>query len=323
VRTGRESICRVSGFARTVLGDVDPQQLGAAYCHEHLITRPRGEWIAGDRDLVLDDESRALEELGRFREAGGGTIVEASPEEHGRDPAGLRRISEASGVHVVATTGHICEAYWAGAIDLRGRSEEQMAARFVLDLTEGLDGTRVRAGVIKVGSSEGGPTRLERRVMRAAASASRATGAPITTHTTAGTAPLVQLDVLESAGVDPGRVCVGHLDRRIDVEEHGEVARRGAFVGYDCIAKEQYQPDAERVRSILALVDAGYGDRILLAGDMARRSYLRSWGGGPGYPFILESFLPRLVEAGLPQDAARALVVDNPARFLAWGPREA
>ena len=313
----------MGGFARTVLGDVDPGDLGAAYCHEHLITRPKGEWIGGDQDLVLDDEARALEELGRFREAGGGTIVEVSPEEHGRDPEALRRISEASGVHVVATTGHICESYWAGALDLRERSEDRMAAGFVGDLTEGLDGTTVRAGVIKVGSSKGGPTPLERRVMRAAAAASRATGAPITTHTTAGTAPLLQLDVLEAAGVDPGRVCVGHLDRRIDPDEHGEVARRGAFVGYDCIAKEQYQPDAERVRSILALVDAGHGDRILLAGDMARRSYLRSWGGGPGYPFILGTFLPRLVSAGLPEDLASALVVDNPARFLEWGPPEA
>ncbi|MGH9243763.1 MAG: phosphotriesterase family protein [Acidimicrobiales bacterium] len=310
----------MGAFVRTVLGDVDPGALGAVYCHEHLITRPKGEWIEGDQDLVLDDEARALAELRLFREAGGGTIVEASPKELGRDPEALTRISRSSGVHVVAATGRICETYWRGAIDLRGRSEEEMAAEFVRDLTEGMDGTSVPAGVIKVGSSEGGPTPTERRVMRAASAAHRSTGAPITTHTTAGTAPLAQLDVLESAGVEPHRVCVGHLDRRIDPHEHAEVARHGAFLGYDCIGKEQYQPDAERVRSILRLVEAGHGGQILLGGDMARRSYLRSWGGGPGYPFILGSFLPRLVSAGLAEDLARALIVDNPARFLVWLP---
>jgi phosphotriesterase-related protein len=301
-----------------VLGDVGPEALGAVYYHEHVITRPRGEWTGGDPDLVLDDEARALEELRGFREAGGGTIVDASPEELGRDPEALRRVSAASGVQVVATTGHICEAYWRGAIELAARSEEDLVEAFVRDLTVGLDGTDVRAGVIKVGSSEGGPTALERHVMGAGAAAHRATGAPIITHTTAGTAPLAQLDVLLEAGVDPGRVCVGHLDRRVDVPEHAEVARRGAYVGYDCVGKERYLPDAERVRSILELVEAGFGDRILLGGDMARRSDLRSWGGGPGYAFILGTFLLRLVAAGLPEERARALVVDNPARFLPW-----
>jgi predicted metal-dependent phosphotriesterase family hydrolase len=308
----------VTPFVRTVRGDVPPEVLGATYCHEHLRTRPTGEWTGGDPDLVLDDERRALAELGLFRDAGGGTIVEVSTEELGRDPDGLRRLAERSGAHIVAATGHICETYWRGVVDVGARTEDELSGGFVRDLVEGINGTIVRAGVIKVGSSEGGPTRTERRVMRAAVAAHRSTGAPITTHTTAGTAPLQQLDVLEAAGVASDRVCVGHLDRRLDWDEHAEVARRGAFLGYDCIAKEQYQPDAERVRFILGLVELGYGGRILLAGDMARRSYLRSWGGGPGYPFILGSFLPGLVSAGLSEDAARALVVENPARFLVW-----
>jgi predicted metal-dependent phosphotriesterase family hydrolase len=302
---------------RTVLGDVEAESLGAAYCHEHLLTRPAGTWTGGDRDLFLDDERTALAELGVFRDVGGGAIVEVSTEELGRDPDGLRRLSERSGVHVVSATGHICETYWRGAVDVGARDEDELVERFVRDLTEGIDGTGVRAGVIKVGSSEGGPNPTEHRVMRAAAAAHRSTGAPITTHTTAGTAPLQQLDVLEAAGVALDRVCVGHLDRRLDWDEHAEVANRGAFVGYDCVGKERYQPDAERVRLILRLVEAGLGTRILLAGDMARRSYLRSW-GGPGYAFILGSFLPRLVSAGLSEAAARALVVDNPARFLVW-----
>jgi phosphotriesterase-related protein len=308
----------MAGFVRTVLGDIDPSAIGAAYCHEHLITRPMGDWIEGDQDLVLDDESKALDELRLFKDTGGGTIVDVTPEELGRDPAGQARISEASGVNVVAATGHIYEDYWRGAFDMADRSRDELTDRFTRDLTEGFHGTSIRAGIIKIGSSEDGPTALERRVFEAAAAAHHATGAPITTHTTLGKSGLAQLDVLEAAGVDLGRVCIGHLDRKIDPEEHTEIARRGAYVGYDTVGKEKYQPDAERVRSILILAERGHGSQVLLGGDMARKTHWRSWGGGPGYAFIIGRFLPRLVSAGLPEADARALVVDNPAGFLPW-----
>jgi predicted metal-dependent phosphotriesterase family hydrolase len=90
------------------------------------------------------------------------------------------------------------------------------------------------------------------------------------------------------------------------------------FLGYDCIGKEQYQPDADRVRFILRLVEAGHGRQVLLAGDMARRHYLGAWGGGPGYGFILGQFLGRLRAAGLADADADALVVANPVGFLTW-----
>jgi 5-phospho-D-xylono-1,4-lactonase len=155
-------------------------------------------------------------------------------------------------------------------------------------------------------------------VIRAAAAAQRETGAPITTHTTAGTAAIAQVRALERAGADLSHVCVGHLDRQLVWEDHLALARTGVFLGYDCVGKEQYQPDAERVRFILRLVEAGYGRQVLLAGDMARRRYLGAWGGGPGYRFILGEFLPRLRAAGLDDADVRALVVANPASFLTW-----
>jgi 5-phospho-D-xylono-1,4-lactonase len=124
-----------------------------------------------------------------------------------------------------------------------------------------MDGTDVRAGVIKVSSSLDRVTDPEARVIRAAAAAQRETGAPITTHTTAGTAAMAQVRALERAGADLSHVCVGHLDRRLVWEDHLELARTGVFLGYDCVGKEQHQPDAERVRFILRLVEAGHGWR--------------------------------------------------------------
>jgi predicted metal-dependent phosphotriesterase family hydrolase len=306
------------GMVRTVTGDVAPQELGPAYGHEHLLTRPVGEQVRGDPDLVLDDERRAAAELQTFVRAGGRALVEATTVELGRQPAGLRRLARRTGVHVVAATGHVCEQYWRGALKLDDVAEGALASGFVRDLTVGMDGGGVRAGVIKVGSSLDQVTEAEGRVIRAAAAAQRETGAPITTHTTAGTAAMAQVRALEAAGADLSHVCVGHLDRRLVWEDHLALARTGVFLGYDCLGKEQYQPDAERVRFILRLVEAGHGRQVLLAGDMARRRYLGAWGGGPGYGFILERFLPRLRAAGLPEEDARALVVANPAAFLAW-----
>ncbi len=105
----------MSGFVRTVTGDVSPAELGRTYCHEHLLTRPVDRLIDDDSDLLLDDEDKAAEELERFRAAGGGALVECTPVELGRDPDGMRRLSQRTGVSIVATTGHITPHYWRGA----------------------------------------------------------------------------------------------------------------------------------------------------------------------------------------------------------------
>jgi phosphotriesterase-related protein len=92
----------------------------------------------------------------------------------------------------------------------------------------------------------------------------------------------------------------------------------GCFIGYDCISKEQYVPDTERIAFIKRLIEAGYGDRICLSADLARRSYLTAYGGGPGMSYVLWRFLPWLRQSGVSEDEARRLVVENPARLLAW-----
>jgi predicted metal-dependent phosphotriesterase family hydrolase len=305
-------------FARTVLGDVETQALGATYCHEHLFTSPRADVIEQDQDLVLDDPHRAAAELRAFRSAGGGALVEVTTPEFGRCPEGLRELSRRVGVHIVATTGHVSEEYWKGVLPLDETTEDALVAELLRDLTDGMVESGPRSGMIKVGSSKNQVTETERKIMRAAATVQRETGAPITTHTTAGTAALEQIDALDEAGADLSHVCIGHLDRLLDWDYHLRIARRGVFLGYDCISKEHYQPDARRIEFIVRLFEAGYGRRICLSGDLARRGYLEAWGGGPGYRYILERFIPRLQKAGLNDEAVHDLLVDNPARLLAW-----
>lgn len=301
----------------TVRGTVPPQDLGATHTHEHLITMPAPH-LRDHGDMVLDSEDRALQELRRFVEAGGGGVVDLTTPEMGRDPQALRRLSEASGVHIVATTGHICEHYWRGVLDMSQRTEDDLVRTMVDDLTVGMAGTGIRAGVIKCGSSHGEVTPDEARVIRAAARAQAETGAPITTHTTAGTVAAQQLDILLAAGADPSKVCLGHLDRHLDWDSHFELARAGVFLGYDCFSKDWYEPDGRRVDFVLQLVAEGHGGQLLVACDLARRSYLPAWGGGPGFTHILWRIVPWLRREGLDETALRRLLVENPARFLDW-----
>src|SRR5215216_759412 len=121
----------MSGFVRTVLGDVAPEELGPTYAHEHLLTRPAGEQVRDDTDLVLDDEQRAVAELRTFVQAGGRALVEASTAELGRNLAGLRRLARRTGVHVVAATGHVCEQYWRGALELEATPDRAFVLGFV------------------------------------------------------------------------------------------------------------------------------------------------------------------------------------------------
>ncbi|MFR9806044.1 hypothetical protein ACL02T_27710 [Pseudonocardia sp. RS010] len=172
--------------------------------------------------------------------------------------------------------------------------------------------------MIKIGTSQDVVHPDEARMFAAAAEAQRVTGAPIFTHTTAGTLPLEQIRMLRDAGADLTRVLIGHQDRRLMWEDHLAVVESGCSIAYDCISKEQYQPDADRITFLRRLVDAGHGERICLSGDLARRSYLTSYGGGPGLSYILWRFVPWLQQSGVAETAVHQMLVDNPARLLTW-----
>lgn len=300
-----------------MLGDVAPETLGLTLCHEHLVTAPAPRLRDGD-DLLLDDPARAVAELGVFRQAGGGALIELTVAEFGRDVRALREISAQSGVQIVATTGHVSVDYWDGVIDVPALSVGQLVEEMTADLTVGVDGSGVRAGIIKAGSSRDEVTDAEERVLTAAGVTQLRTGSPITTHTTAGTMAPDQARILLAAGADPRRVCLGHLDRRLLYPELHALAREGFVLGFDCISKDWYEPDAKRVKTVARLVDDGLVEHVVLSGDLARRSSWVSWGGGPGYSYIPWRFVPWLRRQGLEEQAIRQITVGNPARLLTW-----
>jgi 5-phospho-D-xylono-1,4-lactonase len=301
----------------TVTGPIPPADLGATYAHEHLLGGPP-PWSTDsqDSDLTMLSAETAAHELELFRFAGGRGIVEMSTPDYNRRPEELRQLAQTSGVHVIMTTGHHKDAYSHPftanvAVDV-------LAATFAREVTYGAGDSGVCAGVIKAATSLATITEGEMKLLRAAARAHLATGAPISTHTQAGTMGLEQIEVFRSEGVLPERVAIGHVDRKLEYEYHKALLDTGASVIYDQISKEKYFSDRERVAMLLRLVNEGYGRQIMLAGDFGRASYWTANGGGPGLTYILWRFIPWLIAEGMSKEAAWALLIDNPARFFAF-----
>jgi 5-phospho-D-xylono-1,4-lactonase len=296
---------------QTVVGPIAATDLGLTLSHEHLLAHPTP---GNDPDLTLDDPTAAAAELAMFLAAGGRTVLEVTPVDYGRDLAGLRALSLETGVHIVAATG-LHKDEWSRNYTSR-LDEDELTAMFTADLRDGADG--VKPGVIKVGSSRDRITDGERKVFTAAARTQRSTGVAITTHTEAGRLALEQVDLLINAGADPERIVIGHLDRLLDIEYHAAVLGKGANIGYDQVGKPKYASDRDRAAALAELVSRGYGAKLLISGDLGRRSYWRAHGGAPGLEYIPRTFLSILAAAGLTPAQAEALVVDNPARIFAY-----
>ena len=302
-------------FIRTVRGDIDPSDLGVCYPHEHVLCSPPPD--VTDRDLEMDSKVAAIQELTWFKQAGGRALVEMTPVDYGRNAPGMKRVAEATGIHLIATTGLHKDKFSSRIV--KDKSVEELADCFTRDVTDGVDGTDIKAGVIKAASSLNTITVNEEKVFRAAARAQRQTGAAISTHTEAGTMGLEQIQLLMSEGVNPERIIVGHVDRKLEWDYHVAMWQAGVTLSYDQISKEKYAPDSQRVEFILRAVQAGFGKQIVLAGDLARKSYWPSYGtgGGPGLTYILWRFIPWLRSEGLSEEAIQDLLVRNPARVLA------
>lgn len=297
----------------TATGPIDPSALGVTLHHEHVLCNPRA--VAGeDPDTVLDDPHASLAELEDFYAAGGRALLDASTADYGRDIKGMAWIAERAPVHLILVTGYHKALHTSPYVE--GKRVDDVAALSVRELTEGIEGTGIKAGAVKAGTSLDTILDVEETALRAAARAHRATEAPITTHTEQGTMALEQIAILREEGVDPSRVIVGHLDRRLDEAYLRKVLETGAFASFDQISKAAYGSDEPKAAMLKRLVDAGHADQLLVSQDLARKSLLRAYGGGPGWVYILERFALLLMEAGLDAMTVRKILVDNPARAL-------
>jgi predicted metal-dependent phosphotriesterase family hydrolase len=314
-------------WIRTVLGDLPPAQLGRCYAHEHVIIDPSFTTHVTP-DFQIDDVARATTELQRFRAAGGGAMIDSMPCDCGRNVRKLVEVSRRSGVHLVCPTGlHLAKYYppghWGETL-----SEDQLAALFIADITEGVDArdygsplverTPHRAGVIKIAT---GPTfqPREERIFAAAAAAHRATGCPILTHTEQGELAVEQVQRLRTLGVDLRHVCLSHTDRRPDLAYHREILSTGVRLEYD----SAFRWPATRgnpTRDLLVALLPEFPDQLMLGLDAARRSYWREYGGAPGLDFLLTDFSAQLRAAGVTAAHFDRVFLTTPAATFTFLP---
>jgi predicted metal-dependent phosphotriesterase family hydrolase len=291
-------------IVRTVLGDIAPLDLGPCDAHEHLFLVTPAQ--PGDE---YTDVEKAIEEARTVRAAGARALVDWTPIGLGRNLDGLRSVSKASGLHIVAATGVHRDVHYAADDPLRAESEEALADRFVADLE--------RCGIIKVGASYHTITPFEARAFAAAAAAHERVGAPVCVHTEHGTMGLAIVDRLRDLGVPPERVVLAHIDRNPDAGEHAETAATGAWLQLDGPGRTKYWPDSTILALIADLAERGYKYRLMLGGDTGRRSMLRAYGGGPGMDYLFARFKPRL-ERELGAELSEQIFVTNPARAFAF-----
>jgi phosphotriesterase-related protein len=285
----------------------------------------RADPAACRHNLYLDDPKTALSELIRYRTVGGSTIVELSTSGIGRDPRALAWVSEKSEVNVVAGCGYYIRPSHPPGLETR--STDSLVQDMVLDLTEGIDGTKIRAGIIgEIGMATCPMDPSERRVLEAAARAQQMTGVGIITHSAPGTESAFEVaDVLTKGGADMTRVVISHLDDRFgtDLDMYKRLAASGVRLGLDTFGREvyfkarrrQHPSDDVRIDTVCRLVEAGLSRQIMLSQDICSRHELAFY-GGHGYAHILRNIVPRLRDRGLSDAEIDSLLVDNPAYVL-------
>jgi 5-phospho-D-xylono-1,4-lactonase len=289
---------------RTVLGDIAPAELGPCDAHEHLFLVTPAQ--PGDE---YSDVSKAIEEARTLRHAGAWALVDWTPIGLGRDLEGLRAVSEATGLHIVAATGLHRDVHYAADDPLRTESEAALASRFVADLEH--------CGIVKVAADYHTITPFEAKAFAAAAEAHGDVGAPVCVHTEHGTMGLAIVERLAELSVRAEHVILAHVDRNPDSGEHAETAATGAWLQLDGPGRTKYWPDSTILALIADLAEQGFADRLLVGGDTGRRSMFRAYGGGPGLDYVFARFKPRL-ERELGAELSEQIFVANPARAFAF-----
>lgn len=343
----------------TVTGPIDPDELGVCLTHEHITidgremmpapTTPkeleiyesamtaqkvgllRRNPFAVRSNATLDDDEVLADELVGFLEAGGRSIVDVTPICIGRDVRRLRDLSVSTGVQIIAGSAFYIAPFQDPRV--RDASVEAITDWFLGEITDGIDDTGVRPGILGELGISMTIQPSEERVLRAAARAQAETGIGISLHVFSHVAGQA-VDILEKEGADPSRIVVGHCDGFLDgdhsLDVHRDLARRGCYIAYDTFGLETRVPagpfapypvwgpsDGARIKAVLTMMDDGFADRLLISQDTCQKSQLQTYGGF-GYGYIPRIIAPDLVSMGADQHEVDQILIDNPRRLLAF-----
>jgi phosphotriesterase-related protein len=310
----------------TVRGPVDVDALGTTLMHEHVFVMqpdPLANYGALWGAPYWDEEVRvadAVAKLRRVRDAGITTFVDATAPGLGRDIPRIQRINAEVDLNIVVASG--VYAFLELPSFLRYRSDDVITEIFVREIREGINDTGVRAAFLKCAVEQHGLVGDVPRILATVAAASVETGAPVMVHTNAAfRTGLLALEALTGAGVEPSRIVIAHAGDSNDLDYLRAMAATGAWLGLDRFGIDHFNPTADRVRTLCALVAEGYIDQLHVSHDagcfhdfMVDNPFFAD--EHPDFLFISRTVLPLLADAGIDEHALQRMLVDNPRRFF-------
>ena len=311
----------------TVLGEIRAEELGFCSSHEHL-SISKGYPATVISHQRIDDMEKSKEELLDFYKYGGRAVVDAQPLGCCRDAEFLYKVSQRSNVHIIASTGFHKLIFYPETHWVRKLSRKDLSDIYIAELTEGmyLDGdnhlpkkpTTIRAGQIKTAldAKENWSLQYE-TLFEAAIDAAKVTEAPLMVHIENDSDPLALMHTLKESGIDLRKVIFCHMDRSIsDINIHKQIAEQGIYLEYDTIARPKYHSDEEEIMIVKKLLEEDYSGQLLMGLDTTR-DRLKAYGGSPGLEYLLNKWLPLMINAGLNEEAKGAFI-DNPKKIFAW-----
>ena len=307
----------------TATGPIPAEQLGFTLTHEHVYA----DFSTGPYQWTntLYQPDVVYEELMRFKNAGGTTVVDMT---NGgireldpaifpwKQPVAVKEMAERTGLNIILGTGWFREPYYNPYV--YQAKTNQIAEDIVSDLTNGIDGTDICAGIIGEIGAEHSTWILpqEERVLRAAARAQKQTGVSLSTHSSNGPVGLYQLDILEEEGVDLHRVIVGHANTNPSHEYHAKLAKRGAFVSFDTLGRSQVPYEKKQELDLVhRMLENGFIDHVLFSHDISDNSHYSAAGSG-GFDYISTKWLEALHKIGVTDKQFEKIMVDNPRHAL-------
>jgi phosphotriesterase-related protein len=309
---GEENIHTLQTFD----GPIPVDELGLILPHEHLFTDLRGPSVSDYAVADATDVVRALRApLNAAYSSGVTAIVECSTVGVGRNISILKALNEITPIHIVVPTGVYREGYIPA--EMISMPIDELANLWIRELFEGIEETEIRAGFIKISVSDHGPTSLEERSLIAASVASQQTGAVVACHTANGSVFEREWNTLEKSGLDPSRFIWVHANLEPDSKKHIDAAKVGVFVEFDAIGATWQSQDA-MIQAVIALLDAGYIEKILLSHDAGWYEPGSPKGepedGIRGYTALIEDFNPALSSRGVSKEEIIQITQDNPAQ---------
>ncbi len=344
-----------TGMVQTVLGAIHPNDLGVTLMHEHLLVdltynlQPPAEAFRRDifyKPVSLEtigylkhydfsnydnarllDVDTAIEEIGLYKQHGGGAVVDPTNIGIARDPVSLARIARATGLNIImGSSYYVSQSHPA---DMSDRTEDDICAQIVNDVTVGVDGTGIRSGIIGEVGCNARLSDNERKVVRASGRAQRATGAPLYIHPGRDEAsPLEVIEALRDVDADLSRTVMCHVERTVFMkEDFRAIADAGCYLEWDLFGNEQslyvlnpsidMPSDATRMDDIAWMIAQGFGDKVVVSHDICAKQQLLRYGGF-GYAYILAAIVPRMRRRGFTDESIHGILVDNPARVLSF-----